>query len=622
LNKKNDAAAGHKNVKPHAGAQPEELGDFTVAPRALWITLLAIPIGAGGACFALILLRLIALFTNLSYYGRFSTATASPAGHHLGWLAVFVPVLGAILVGFMARYGSDRIRGHGIPEAIESILLGGSRIEPKVAILKPISAAVAIGTGGPFGAEGPIIMTGGAFGSMVAQMFHLTSAERKTLLVAGAAAGMSATFAAPIASVLLAIELLLFERKPRSIIPVAMASATAALLRHFLLGDGPLFPSFVHPSTSSPLVLLCSVVAGIACGILAIPLSNSVYMFEDLFAKLPVHWMWWPAIGGIVVGLGGLIFPPALGVGYDVIGQLVQGGRAWHLIFGVLIVKWVMWSVDLGSGTSGGVLAPVMMIGGALGALLSYGFPEMGPGFWVLIGIAGVLSGTLRVPMTAIIFTLEVTHDWNMLLPLLLGSVAAYAASTLLLKRSILTEKVARRGYHLTCEYAVDPLELLYVREVMRPNVMVLYAQDALFEVLPLLKADKGQKQRLFPVLGPHGELIGILTRSGIYLRMEREGDAALGRRLEEVVELHPVKAYPDEPLRAVVYRMAEKGVTRVAVVERDSDRFLGLVSLEDLLTARKRHMEEERRREQVLNLRFLLPGGWGGGTTGMSAAD
>jgi len=591
------------------GLHPRQLSDFTVEPRTLRITLLAIPIGAAGACFALILLRLIAFFTNLSYYGRFSTATASPAGHHLGWLAVFVPVLGAIIVGFMARYGSDRIRGHGIPEAIESILLNGSRIEPKVAVLKPVSAAVAIGTGGPFGAEGPIIMTGGAFGSMVAQMFHLTSAERKTLLVAGAASGMSATFAAPISSVLLAIELLLFERKPRSIIPVSMASGTAALLRHFLLGDGPLFPSFAHSAVFSPWILLCCVAAGIVCGLLAIPLSNSVYKFEDLFGKLPVHWMWWPAIGGVVVGLGGLIFPPALGVGYDVIGQLVNGDRALHLVFGVLIVKWLIWSVDLGSGTSGGVLAPVMMIGGALGALLSYGLPGAGPGFWVLIGIAGVLSGTLRVPMTAIIFTIEETHDWNMFLPLLLGSVASYAVSTLLLKRSILTEKVARRGYHLSCEYAIDPLELIYAREVMRPDVMVLPAHATIGSVMNTLEDHGRQWQRLVPVVLSDGTLLGVLLRGDVRERREVEGPALLDRKVEEVTRRDALVAYPDEPLRALVYRMAEKGITRMPVVDRETHKFEGLISLDDLLKARTRHLEEERHREQVLNLRFLLPG-------------
>jgi chloride channel protein, CIC family len=611
---------GHYNTEKFSeNPRPLQLGDFTVGPRVLWITLLAIPIGAGGACFALILLRLIAFFTNLSYYGRISLATVSPAGHHLGWLAVFVPVLGAIVVGYMARYGSERIRGHGIPEAIESILLSGSRIEPRVAILKPLSAAVAIGTGGPFGAEGPIIMTGGSFGSMVAQMFHLTSAERKTLLVAGAAAGMSATFAAPIASVLLAIELLLFERKPRSIIPVAMASGTAALLRHFLLGDGPLFPAHPHPAVFSPVVLLLCIVAGIVCGFVAIPLSDSVYKVEDTFAKLPVHWMWWPAIGGVVVGLGGLIFPPALGVGYDVIGRLVQGEHGLHLVFGVLIVKWVIWAVDLGSGTSGGVLAPVMMIGGALGALLGYVLPDMGPGFWVMIGIAGILSGTLRVPMTAIIFTIEETHDWNMFLPLLLGSVAAYAVSTMLLRRSILTEKVARRGYHLSCEYSIDPMEMLYVREVMRPDVETLQANASIGSSQHALEDYELQKQRLLPVVRSDGTLLGVLTRGDVRTRREQEGDSLLQRKVEEVTRREAEVAFPDEPLRAVVYRMAETGMTRLPVIERETRKFLGLISLDDLLKARTRHLEEERRREQLLNLWSLLPGN-GGGKTGTSA--
>jgi CIC family chloride channel protein len=586
------------------------LGDFTVGARVLAIAALAIPIGAVAAVCALILLRLIALFTNIFYFGRFSTAANSPANHHLGWLAVLAPVAGAIIVGLMARYGSERIRGHGIPEAIESILLNGSRIEPKVALLKPVSAAISIGSGGPFGAEGPIIMTGGACGSMVAQMFHLTSAERKTLLVAGAAAGMSATFAAPISSVLLAIELLLFERKPRSIIPVALASATAALLRQYLLGQGPLFPALSHPSSLiSPLALLCCAVAGMVCGIVAIPLSNSVYKFEDLFGKLPIHWMWWPALGGVVVGIGGHFFPQALGVGYDVIGQLVQGDRALHLVIGVLVVKWLIWSVALGSGTSGGVLAPVMMIGGALGALLSYGLPDMGPGFWAMIGIGATLSAALRVPMTAIVFTVEQTHDWNMLLPLLIGCVVSYAVSTLLLKRSILTEKVARRGYHLSAEYAVDPLELLYVREVMRTNVVALPANALLREVEQSFRGDHRQAQRLLPVVDAQGVLQGVVTRAELrHFAAEQHlsGDVQLG----SIATQAKAESYPDEPLRVAVYRMAENGVTRMPVVERDTRRLLGLVSLEDLLKARSRHLEEERRREQIIRWRYFRPTG------------
>ena len=305
----------------------DELGDFTTTWRVVPISLLATVIGVVCAFVALALLRLIGLFTNLFYFGRWNTAMVSPAGNHLGVYSVFVPIAGALIIGVMARYGSERIRGHGIPEAIESILLNGSRIEPKVAILKPISSAISIGSGGPFGAEGPIIMTGGAVGSMIAQLFHLTSAERKTLLVAGAAGGMSATFASPVAAVLLAVELLLFEWKPRSLIPVALASAMAAVVRRYILGFGPLFPVPVHPLFIGPKGLLGCVLVGLLAGALSALLTISVYAAEDAFQQLKIHWMWWPAIGGLAIGLGGLIFPQALGVGYDTIGALLQGKR-------------------------------------------------------------------------------------------------------------------------------------------------------------------------------------------------------------------------------------------------------------------------------------------------------
>src|SRR5438128_953140 len=320
-------------------------------------------IGVVCAFVALALLRLIGLFTNLFYFGRWDGRLVSPVGNHLGIYSVLVPVAGALIIGVMARYGSERIRGHGIPEAIESILLNGSRIEPKVAILKPISSAISIGSGGPFGAEGPIIMTGGAVGSMIAQLFHLTSAERKTLLVAGAAGGMSATFASPVAAVLLAVELLLFEWKPRSMIPVALASATAAATRRYIIGLGPLFPVPPHPVFVGPGGLVGCVVVGLLAGALSALLTLAVYAAEDAFQRLPLHWMWWPALGGLVVGVGGLVFPQALGVGYDVIGALLQGDVPARVIVGTLFVKSVIWSVSLGSGTSGGVLAPLLLMG-------------------------------------------------------------------------------------------------------------------------------------------------------------------------------------------------------------------------------------------------------------------
>ncbi len=405
----------------------QELGDFTTSPRVIPIALLAVFIGALAAYVAVALLRMIGFFTNLFFYQRISTDLVSPAGNHLGYWAVLVPVVGALVIGFMARYGSERIRGHGIPEAIESILLKGSRVEPRVALLKPLSSAISIGSGGPFGAEGPIIMTGGAFGSIIAQLFRLTAAERKTLLVAGAAAGMSATFASPVAAALLAVELLLFEWKPRSLVPVALASVTASLFRRHLLGPGPLFPVPAHQA----LVSLPSIGACVLCGLLAGGLSAlltiSVYAFEDLFQKLPIHWMWWPAIGGLVVGLGGLVEPRALGVGYDVIEQLLRGELVGSALIVLVAVKWTIWSVSLGSGTSGGVLAPLLMMGAALGGLEAHFFPSQGTGFWPLVSMGAILGGTMRSPFTGILFVLELTHDVSVLVPLLLAVTCAHA---------------------------------------------------------------------------------------------------------------------------------------------------------------------------------------------------
>ncbi len=363
---------------------PGNLGDFIRTARLVPMSFLALAVGSLSALTALALLRLIGLITNLLFFQRWNTDLVSPAGNHLGLLVVVVPVAGALVIGYMARYGSERIRGHGIPEAIEAILINGSKVDPKVALLKPIASAISIGSGGPFGAEGPIIMTGGALGSMIAQFFHLTSAERKTLLVAGAAGGMSATFNTPLAAILLAVELLLFELKPRSAIPVAMASATAALWRHYLLGAGPLFLTPPHSAFIGPLGLVCCVAAGLGAGGLSVALTNMVYAAEDAFHRLPIHWMWWPPIGAVAVGIGGLIFPQALGVGYGVIGSMLQGSASSHIILGILLVKSTIWAISLGSGTSGGVLAPLLMIGCALGGVEAGIFPYEGHRFLAL----------------------------------------------------------------------------------------------------------------------------------------------------------------------------------------------------------------------------------------------
>ena len=594
-------------VRELASARASELGDFTTTWRVVPMSVAAVAIGLLSTCVAWALLRLIGLFTNLFFFQRWGVTLVSPAGHHLGGLVVLVPAAGALVVGLMARYGSERIRGHGIPEAIESILIRGSRVEPRVAFLKPLSAAISIGSGGPFGAEGPIIMTGGAFGSMIAQFLKLTSAERKTLLVAGAAGGMSATFASPVAAVALAVELLLFEWKPRSLVPVALASASAAAARRYVIGLGPLFLAPAHPLFIGPAGLVGCALAGLAAGALSVVLTGAVYAAEDVFAQLPLHWMWWPAIGGLVVGVGGLVFPEALGVGYDTIGALLQGQVAGRVIIGLLLVKSVVWSVSLGSGTSGGVLAPLLLMGGALGGVEALVLPDEGTGFWPLVSMGAILGGTMRSPFTGIVFALELTHDVNMLLPLLVSVTLAHGFTVLALRRSILTEKVSRRGYHLSREYAVDPLEILFVREVMRRNVVALPASME----LAALRAERPRRQLLCPVVDTDRRLVGVVTRrdlDGLLTFAGSDSDVRVGA----LVRPDPIVAYPDEPLRAVVYRMAETGRTRFPVVERgEGRRLLGMIALSDLLEARVRGLEAERRRERVLPLHLLLPRGF-----------
>jgi chloride channel protein, CIC family len=568
------------------------------------IALLATLIGILSAFVALALLRLIGLFTNLFFYGRWNTAMVSPAEHHLGAFVVLIPVAGSLIIGLMARFGSERIRGHGIPEAIEAILMSGSRIEPRLAILKPLSAAISIGSGGPFGAEGPIIMTGGAFGSMIGQFFKLSSTERKTLLVAGAAGGMSATFASPIAAALLAVELLLFEWKPRSLIPVALASAAAAATRRYIMGLGPLFPVPLHPVFIGPKGLLGCVLIGLLAGLLSMLLTISVYAAEDAFGHLPIHWMWWPAIGGLVVGLGGLLVPQALGVGYDVIASLLQGNTTTKFVLALLLVKWFIWAVSLGSGTSGGVLAPLLMMGGALGALGATFLPYEGAGFWPLVSMGAILGGTMRSPFTGVVFALELTHDINILLPLFVATVIAHAFTVLTLRRSILTEKISRRGYHLSREYSIDPLEILFVHEVMRTDVPTVPADMTLDALAHTASAAHHHTQPLLPVVDADGRLTGILTRTDIRRALAEHTNDRADIRLSQLTRPDPVAAFPDEPLRVVVHRMAETGVTRLPVVERDAPhKLLGVVALADLLKARAHQLEEEHHRERVLGL-------------------
>lgn len=595
-----------ERFKSFENAAASDLGDFTTSRRVIRISLLAIIIGVASSGIAFLLLRLIAFFTNLFFFQTLSFSTeTTPASSTLGPFIVIVPIIGGLIIGLMARYGSDRIRGHGIPEAIEAILLNGSKVQPKIALLKPLSSAISIGSGGPFGAEGPIIMTGGAFGSMIAQFFHLTSAERKTLLVAGAAAGMSATFAAPVASVLLAVELLLFEWKPRSLIPVALASAAAATARRYILGIGPLFPVPEHHSNIGLEGLSMCLLAGIFAGILSLLLTKAVYASEDFFAKLPIHWMWWPALGGLVIGLGGLIFPQALGVGYDTIGSLLQGNVSLNIILGILIIKSTIWAVSLGSGTSGGVLAPLLMMGGALGGIEATFFPAEGAGFWPLVSMGAILGGTMRSPLTGVVFAFELTHDINMLLPLLIAVTAAHGFTVLTLGRSILTEKIERRGYHMSREYALDPLEITFAREVMRTDIMALSENLTIKKLAELIPSDLGQRvQHLFPVVDSDDNFVGVVTRRDLRRAIQEADGPMAGKHLSDIVRYDAKTVYDDEPLRVVVERMAATGVTRFPVLARKNSRhLLGSISLNNLLAARVGQLESETRREQVLQM-------------------
>jgi H+/Cl- antiporter ClcA/CBS domain-containing protein len=578
------------------------LGDFTTDRSVLIHSILAILIGALSAFVAKVLLWLIALFTNIAFLGRFSAGTGGPEQSHLGPWIIAIPVVGGLVIGFMARYGSEKIRGHGIPEALEAILIGRSKMEAKVAVLKPLSSAISIGTGGPFGAEGPIIMTGGALGSLCAQFFHLSSAERKTLLVAGAAGGMSAVFGTPVAAVLLAVELLLFEWKPRSFIPVAFASATAAVLRGPLLGTGPIFPVTPHASFTAAGIgcaLLVGVLAGFGSGLL----TSLVYGFEDLFPKLKVHWMWWPAIGGLFVGIGGFIDPRVLGVGYDLIASLLNGQILGAALIGLLIGKAVVWCIALGSGTSGGVLAPLLIMGGALGALVGQVLPVGSPGLWALLGMAAMMGGTMRAPLTAMVFALELTHDMNILPGLLVACIASQAVTVLLMKRSILTEKVARRGLHLIREYVVDPFDVHRVREVMVANPPTVPKSMLVSEFSELSARDRWFLRRAAMLIAEEdGSLAGIITQSDL---LKAQEDNVEDITVLECGTANLVVAHEDELLREAVVKLLSNGIGRLPVVSAgDNRQIIGYIDRGSLMKARMRWYEEEHRRERHLSLK------------------
>jgi H+/Cl- antiporter ClcA/CBS domain-containing protein len=575
----------------------DRLGDFTADARILVLTAMAGVIGVVSAFVALALLRLIGFFTHLFYFHSFGTSMVSPAGHHLGLWALPIPILGGLIVGLMARYGSEQIRGHGIPEALEAILIGKSRMSLKVAILKPLSTALSIGTGGPFGAEGPIIMTGGAFGSLFAQAFHLSAAERKTLLVAGAAGGMAAVFAAPVASVLIAVELLLFEWKPRSFIPVSCASAVAAGLRIPLLGQGPIFPVDLH-ATVSPATLGLALVLGLVAGFASGALTWLVYACEDLFGKLRFHWMWWPALGGIAIGIGGLVYPRALGVGYDTAHDLLTGRLIGAALLGLLITKALIWSISLGSGTSGGVLAPLLIMGGSLGALEA-SWTHGDPGLAAAISMGAMLGGTMRSPFTATVFMLELTHDVGVLPAMFVGCVAADAVTVLLMKRSILTEKVARHGHHVMREYQVSPVHQHRVEDVMERQVPTVPA-NLPFETVFRQVADLDPllaRRHAWLIVDGEGRLAGVITRGDLIRELDHGDDGE--RTVLDAGTQHPIVTYPDEMLEQAMELMLQHDIGGLPVVSREDPRLLvGYLGRSDILSAWQQAWREEQVRE------------------------
>ncbi len=571
----------------------EHKGDFATDVRLLRISAIAAVGGALSTVAADFLLHLIRFFTNLFFFQQASTANRSPAENALGLLVIAAPIIGGLLVGLIARFGSEQVRGHGIPEAIEAILFGKSKMSPKVAVLKPLASAIAIGSGGPFGAEGPIIMTGGAIGSLIAQYFHLSSAERKSLLVAGAVAGMTAVFGTPVAAVLLAIELLLFELRPRSLLPVAIACAVAGFTRPLLLGSGPLFP--LHTLPLGPMGLLSSAIAGLIAGALSWGLSSGLYKVEDAFGKLPMHWMWWPALGAVAVGIGGYFQPRTLGVGYDVIGDLLQNHLALHAVVAIVLVKAVIWVIALASGTSGGVLAPLLMMGAGVGAIVGPYMPGGEPAVWPLIFMAAALGGMMRAPVMAAVFAFELTGDANALLPLLAAAAVAYGFTVLLMRRSILTEKIARRGYHIYREYSIDPLERHYVEEVMTRSVETIEATTRIADVLKDYFGP-GQKFRAYPVVSS-GALVGMVDRALLDRIPDGRADAPVSALF---AQSKPDVALPGETCRDVAARLAVMGLERVPVIQNEKTyQLVGIVSRHDLLKPSMSVFTEERQREQ-----------------------
>ncbi len=566
-----------------------------VTKRILLISLYAMVIAVAAAFIARLLTALIGVVTNFAFYGRWGTDLASPAGHHLGAWVIAVPVIGGLIVGVIARYGSQAIRGHGIPEAMEQVLLNESRIKPIITFLKPVASAIAIGTGGPFGAEGPIIATGGAMGSFLGQVLRVTAVERKALLAAGAAAGMAAVFGSPVSAVVLAVELLLFELRPRTLIPVTLAATTATGVRYALVGSAPIFPmhGIVEPGGAA---LACYIGLGALIGLVAVAVTWAVYAIEDAFEKLPVHWMWWPAIGGIAVGVVGYFAPLTLGVGYTNIEAIVDGQLSLAALLFLCGMKFVSWSIALGSGTSGGTLAPLFTIGGALGAAIGIGIAGFAPGLGIdpriagLVGMAAIFAGSSRAMLASVVFAFETTQQPFGLLPLLGGCGAAYLISCLTMRNTIMTEKIARRGVRVPSEYAADYLEQVTVGVACTRELVTLRTSQMLREVRDWLNSGSPESTHQgFPVIDADGKVVGVLTRRNLF-NPHADPEAPIGGLIQRA----PLVVREDHSLREAADHMVRANVGRVIVVGKQPPHALiGIITRGDLLAAHGRRLRE-----------------------------
>lgn len=577
-----------------------------VDSRVVFLTVIAVAIGVAAGLVAQILLRLIGLITNLAFYGRLTTQFVSPAANHLGLFVIIVPAAGGLIVGLMARYGSEAIRGHGIPEVMEQVLRNQSRIRPRITFLKPVSAAIAIGTGGPFGAEGPIIATGAALGSLIGQLLKTTADERKILLSAGAAAGMAATFGSPVSGVLIAVELLLFEFRPRSLIPVTFACVAATAVRVTFVGSSPIFemPTLGPPNQTA---LVLYILLGAIVGVASVGVTRAVYLIEDAFAALPIHWMWWPALGGIVVGVVGYWIPQTLGVGYDNIRFELSGTLTEQALVLLCVFKFLSWSVSLASGTSGGTLAPLFIMGGALGAALggelSALFPHAGLDVRVaaLIGMAAMFAGASRALLASIVFAFETTLQPFALLPLAAGCTAAYLVSSLLMKETIMTEKITRRGIAVPADYAADFLSQILVRDVATYKVVSLEAGLTLGEVRSrIAQGLQESNHHGYPVVDKERGLVGLVSQRALL-----DASEPATKRIGDIVSGPCAVVFEDNSLREASDLMVREGLGRLPVVKRENPReVVAILSGSDIRSANRQRLDEAHQAEQTIRWR------------------